>query len=90
MKGRDKGGKENWLLIKADDEYAVASDSTALLEAKPRSIKTGRTVEDVAKSKVKIKPKRGRKTDGGPRAKAPRPSRTVNARGPVPRRRRRR
>ena len=22
MKGRDKGGKENWLLIKAEDEYA--------------------------------------------------------------------
>ena len=22
MKGRDKGGKENWLLIKVDDEYA--------------------------------------------------------------------
>ena len=70
MKGRDKGSKENWLLIKADDEHAVASGSAALLEAEPRSIKTGRTVEDVARSEVKIKPKRERKANGRPRAKA--------------------
>ncbi len=69
MKGRDNRGKENWLLIKADDEYAVASGSAELLEAKPRSVKTGRTVEDVAGSEVKIKPKQGRKTTAGSRAK---------------------
>jgi bifunctional non-homologous end joining protein LigD len=60
MKGRDDRGKENWLLIKADDEYAVAPGKTDLLDAKPRSVKTGRTIEDVAASEVKIKPKRGR------------------------------
>ena len=70
MKGRDSRGKENWLLIKADDEYAVSSGSTDLLEAKPRSVKTGRTVEDVAGSEVKIKPKRRRNADAGPRAPA--------------------
>src|SRR6185312_7504471 len=31
MKGRDKGGKQNWLLIKADDEYATKSGATDLL-----------------------------------------------------------
>jgi bifunctional non-homologous end joining protein LigD len=54
MKGRDQRGKENWLLIKAEDEYAVAGGGDRLLEAKPRSVKTGRTVEDVRKGKVKI------------------------------------
>jgi bifunctional non-homologous end joining protein LigD len=59
MKGRDKGGKENWLLIKADDEYALESGEADLLEGKPRSVKTGRTVEDVAGSAVKIRRKAG-------------------------------
>jgi len=56
MKDRNQRGKENWLLIKAEDEHAAA-DGEGLLEAKPRSVKTGRTVEDVGKSKVKIKRK---------------------------------
>jgi bifunctional non-homologous end joining protein LigD len=54
MKGRDQRGKENWLLIKAEDEYAVAGGGDRLLEAKALSVKTGRTVEDVGKGKVKI------------------------------------
>src|ERR1700704_1008794 len=58
MKGRDKGGKENGLLIKAHDEYALESGEADLLEGKPRSVKTGRTVDDVAGSDVKIKRKR--------------------------------
>jgi bifunctional non-homologous end joining protein LigD len=71
MKGRDARGKENWLLIKADDEYAVASRQAELLEAKPRSVKTGRTVEDVAVSEVKIRPKRRRNREVASRAPAP-------------------
>src|SRR5262245_36011522 len=42
MKGRVGDGKENWLLIKARDAYANASGNDALLEDKPRSVKTGR------------------------------------------------
>ena len=61
MKGRGKAGKENWLLIKAEDEHA---DATAAandpLETKPRSVKTGRTIEAVARSEVKIRPKRSK------------------------------
>src|SRR5215510_15400564 len=41
MKGRDTDrlgrGKENWLLIKADDEYAVARGGADLLEDEPQS-----------------------------------------------------
>ena len=59
MKGRDKGGKENWLLIKVDDEYARADGGDGLLEGEPRSVKTGRTVEDVAGSEVSIRRKPG-------------------------------
>src|SRR5262245_60977252 len=54
MQGRDQRGKENWLLIKADDQYAVHGGGDHVLEAKPKSVKTGRTVEDVSKGKVKI------------------------------------
>ena len=57
MRGRDQGGKENWLLIKAEDEYASADGGAELLDADPRSVKTGRTIEDVAKSEVKIRRK---------------------------------
>ncbi len=57
MRGRDKGGKENWLLIKVDDEYATTNGDAELLEAKPRSVKTGRTVEDVAGGEVRIRRK---------------------------------
>jgi bifunctional non-homologous end joining protein LigD len=67
MKGRDKGGKQNWLLIKAEDEHASDAAPEALLESKPRSVKTGRTIETVASSEVKIKRKRegvGPPTDG--------------------------
>ena len=70
MRGRDVRGKENWLLIKADDAYAVASGKADLLEAKPRSVKTGRTIEDIAGSKVKIKPKRSGKAQARSRAPA--------------------
>jgi bifunctional non-homologous end joining protein LigD len=58
MKGRERSGKENWLLIKVEDEHAQSYGSNDLLAAKPRSVKTGRSVEDVAKSDVKIKPKK--------------------------------
>src|SRR3954447_26448691 len=71
MKGRDKGGKENWLLIKADDEYALSSGDAGLLEAKPRSVKTGRTVEEVAGSEVKIERKRAAGGDSAVRPLAP-------------------
>ncbi len=57
MKGRDRADKDNWLLIKADDEFAQTSAKNSLLEADPRSVKTGRTVEDVASSKVRIRRK---------------------------------
>lgn len=60
MKGRDRGPRQNWLLIKADDAHAIAPAEMDLLERKPRSIKTGRTVEEVGAGRIKIKRKPGR------------------------------
>jgi bifunctional non-homologous end joining protein LigD len=45
-KPRDK--KENWLLIKGDDEYARAAGAPDILEQRPQSAKTGRDIADVA------------------------------------------
>jgi bifunctional non-homologous end joining protein LigD len=44
-KPREK--KENWLLIKADDEHARTEDDPDILEERPESAKSGRLVEDV-------------------------------------------
>jgi bifunctional non-homologous end joining protein LigD len=83
MKGRDTDrhgrGRENWLLIKAEDEYAAHTGGDRLLEAEPRSVKTGRTVEDVGKGRVKIWRKDGVQPPA-PRA-TPTSSRSPTARG---------
>ena len=44
-KPREK--KENWLLIKADDEYARSDDDPDITEERPELVKTGRVVEEV-------------------------------------------
>jgi bifunctional non-homologous end joining protein LigD len=72
MKGRDQRGKENWLLIKAEDEYATHAGGDRLLDAEPRSVKTGRTVEDVGKGKVKIW-RKDTAQSASPRAQPPAP-----------------
>ncbi len=40
--------RENWLLIKADDDAARTASDPDILEERPDSVKTGRVVEDVA------------------------------------------
>ena len=44
-KPRDK--KENWLLIKGDDDYARPASAADILEERPESAKTGRVIADV-------------------------------------------
>ena len=48
MHGRPGEKRENWLLIKGDDEFAVPEGEDDILEERPESVKTGRTIEDVA------------------------------------------
>jgi bifunctional non-homologous end joining protein LigD len=46
---RRRGEKrDNWLLIKAEDEAARGTRDPDILEERPESVKTGRTVEEIA------------------------------------------
>ena len=58
--GQKKGEKENWLLIKATDEYAREEDEPDILEERPESVKTGRLVEEVADEKPGWSSKKGK------------------------------
>ena len=42
--------KPNWLLIKEHDEFERASDAACVTEAEPKSVVTGRTMEQIAQS----------------------------------------
>lgn len=68
LKGRKLGGRwhlvrmrkragerqESWLLIKADDAAARAAGDPDILEEKPRSVVSRRTIEGIAKAKDKV------------------------------------
>lgn len=47
MAGRDGETRENWLLIKGDDEYARTADDADVIEALPLSVKSGRPMESL-------------------------------------------
>jgi len=61
QRGREK--RENWLLIKSDDEHARQKDDADILTERPESVKTGRLIGDVTEGK---EPEPAKK----PRAKA--------------------
>nr|WP_298096295.1 DNA ligase D [uncultured Shinella sp.] len=48
MHGKPGEKRENWLLIKGDDEFAMPEGEDDLLEEQTASVKTGREIEDVA------------------------------------------
>lgn len=76
MRGKRGEMRENWLLIKSDDEAARPPDAPDILTERPESLKTGRTVEEVAESaeekpKPPKKARRSRpKDEGAPAARA--------------------
>lgn len=64
MQGKADEKRENWLLIKADDDAARAGDAPDILIERPDSVKTGRGIDEVAASgakPVKAAPARRRK-----------------------------
>jgi bifunctional non-homologous end joining protein LigD len=81
MKGKPSEKRENWLLIKGDDEAARTEDEPDILDERPESVTTGRVIDEVADEAPgwssrtgKIdKPKRTRKKNT---AKAAPPERT--------------
>ncbi|MCM5551673.1 DNA ligase D [Pleomorphomonas sp. NRK KF1] len=48
MHGKPGEKRENWLLIKGDDEFAREETDTDILEERPESVKTGRDLKEVA------------------------------------------
>ncbi|WP_018181933.1 DNA ligase D [Kaistia granuli] len=48
MQGKPREKRENWLLIKAEDEEARPAGAPDILEESPDSVKTGRAIADVA------------------------------------------
>ena len=61
LKPREKEKRGNWLLIKADDAFAKADGD--ILEAAPKSVKSGLTIKDISEGK---KPKATSKTAASP------------------------
>ena len=53
MKGRGAAGKEPWLLIKERDDAARPGHGVELVEEQPESVKTRRTIEDIAAGRKK-------------------------------------
>ncbi|MDR3420767.1 MAG: DNA ligase D [Xanthobacteraceae bacterium] len=51
MRPRDHERHENWLLIKGKDEEARGPRGKDILEEKPRSVTTGRSIEEIAAGK---------------------------------------
>jgi bifunctional non-homologous end joining protein LigD len=84
MHGKPGEKRENWLLIKGDDEFARSADEADILEGQPQSVKTGRTIEELEGETPGWSSKTGKigKPDGAgadpsvaaPTGKAPNPS----------------
>ncbi len=53
MRGRPNEKKENWLLIKARDEWARSPKEKDILEEMPLSAVSGRSIEEIAEGKGK-------------------------------------
>lgn len=68
LKPRGKEKRENWLLRKIEDGFAGATDE--LVETGLTSVKTGRTMQEIAEGVKPGKPAAKRKTSPRPRAAA--------------------
>jgi bifunctional non-homologous end joining protein LigD len=53
MRRGPRDTKDNWLLIKAHDEWERRPDDPDVLEEKPRSVASGRSIEEIAQGKGK-------------------------------------
>lgn len=60
MQGKPGEKRENWLLIKGEDDFARAEGSPDILEEQPDSVTTGRAIADVANEKPGWSSKTGR------------------------------
>ncbi len=61
MANRRNEKRENWLLIKGEDEFARTESGPDILEELPKSVKTGRAIEELQGGKAPTAPPRKRK-----------------------------
>jgi bifunctional non-homologous end joining protein LigD len=47
MRAKPREKRENWLLIKGDDEFAWPPGAADILDERPESVKTGRSIDDL-------------------------------------------
>jgi bifunctional non-homologous end joining protein LigD len=66
IKSRERSDKPNWLLIKERDEFARPLAEGDILEEETLSVKTGRSMEEIA---ANANPKRKRGAKGNPKRK---------------------
>jgi len=52
MRGKPGEKRENWLLIKGDDEFARSEGDPDILEERPESVKTGRDIPEIAAGRM--------------------------------------
>ena len=70
MAGKPREKRENWLLIKGDDQAARSEGDPDILDERPESVATGREIQDVAGEEPGWSSKTGRiRRKGGTRAK---------------------
>ncbi|QRM31022.1 non-homologous end-joining DNA ligase [Microvirga sp. VF16] len=75
MGKRPRERQESWLLIKADDAYARIKDDPDILDEAPLSVKTGRSLEEIAPGRMaKSSAKRKAPTKKTASAKPEKPS----------------
>jgi bifunctional non-homologous end joining protein LigD len=55
MRRKPRERQESWLLIKSDDEHARAPDDPDILDEAPLSVKTGRSLEEIAGGAAPVK-----------------------------------
>ena len=81
MHGKPGEKRENWLLIKGDDEFARSADEADILEERPELINTGRTIDELEGEAPGWSSKTGKieKPDGAGAAAKPSASASVSA-----------
>lgn len=83
MAKRPREKQESWLLIKAEDAYARTEDDPDILDEAPLSVKSGRSLEEIAPARTAAKKKAPAKKPTATSSKKPTtsPKRAASAKG---------
>lgn len=79
MHGKPGEKRENWLLIKADDDAARPADAPDILDEAPASARTGRSIREVGDEAPGWSSRTGKLTDAGKPKVAPKSTTAAKA-----------